>query len=108
MTSMLCSEGAIWAVPLTAGEGQPEEGVEPLQGTRAPAGGPRTGKRVWLLHGSACGEASGDQAGRASLPSAPAPLPAGGSGLCRFAGAVVPGPLPCQGARVLLLLSAPK
>lgn len=75
------------AVQRATGEGQPEKGVQPPQGTWASVGGPCTGKGVWLLGGSSCGEAWGDQPGRASLPPTPVPLPAGGSGLCRFAGA---------------------
>lgn len=44
MTSVLCSEGAIWAVQRTAGEGQSEKGVQPPQGMLAPAGDPAQAK----------------------------------------------------------------
>lgn len=85
MTSVLCSELVIWAVQHTTSERQPEKDVQPPQGTWALTGGPRTSKGVWLLDGSFCGETWGDQAGRASLPLAPVPLPTEGSELCRFA-----------------------
>lgn len=127
MVGMLCSEGAIWAVQCTVGEGQLENIIQPLQGTWAPVWGPHTGKGVWLLGGSSSSKTGGDQAGRTLLPPILGPLPDSGSGLCRFAGAwswccspwppvlpvlgpgaADPGPVSCSGTGVLLLLSAPK